>query len=60
MQTRESNGWAVSPLASVLARSDEAAHRWLADRLLGGDPIDPAEAPPATEALDEDYAIAAG
>ena len=60
MQARESEGWAVSPLARVLARSDEAAHRWLADRLLGGDPIDPAEAPPATEALDEDYAIAAG
>ena len=60
MQARESEGWAESPLARVLARSDEAAHRWLADRLLTGDPIEPADAPPATEALDEDYATAAG
>jgi hypothetical protein len=45
MQTRESPAFARSPLEALLARGDEAAIAWLADRLVAGDAVDPAEAP---------------
>lgn len=48
MQERESDAWATTPLDRLLARSDEAAHRWLSERLVGGLPIDPEAAPPAS------------
>jgi tRNA-dihydrouridine synthase 3 len=51
MQTRES-AWATTPLDLLLARHDEAAHVWLAERLVAGDAIDPAEAPEPTAADD--------
>ena len=45
MQQREPPGFARTPLEALLAREDEAAHGWLTERLLGGDPIDAGEAP---------------
>ena len=50
MQTRESAAFARSPLEALLARGDEAAIAWLADRLLARDAVDPAEAPAPSEA----------
>lgn len=49
-----------SPLEALLARSDEAAHAYLADRLLTSEPLDPATAPPsgASRILDDDAAEA--
>jgi tRNA-dihydrouridine synthase 3 len=49
MQEREPAAWARTPLERVLARSDEAAHAWLAERLVSGSEIDVDAAPPATE-----------
>jgi tRNA-dihydrouridine synthase 3 len=49
MQERESEAWADTPLDRVLARSDEAAHLWLAERLVSGEEIDPADAPPISQ-----------
>lgn len=46
MQEREPERLATTPLDEVLARIDEAAHLWLAERLVAGDPIDPSAAPP--------------
>jgi tRNA-dihydrouridine synthase 3 len=45
MQERESMSFARTPLEALLARQDEAAHAWLADRLVGRDAVDPAAAP---------------
>ena len=45
VQTREGAAFARSPLESLLARGDEAAIAWLADRLVARDDVDPAEAP---------------
>ena len=46
MQERESRDVAsLTPLEVLLAREDETAHAWLADRLAAGDPVDPGEAP---------------
>jgi tRNA-dihydrouridine synthase 3 len=45
MQTRESAGFARSPLEALLARGDEAALGWVADRLVARDAVDPVEAP---------------
>jgi hypothetical protein len=53
MQERESVDWARTPLDQLLVRQDQAAHAWLADRLIAGDAIDP-EAAPAPSAEDED------
>ncbi len=41
MQARESSDWTSSPLDRLLSRTDKAAHAWLAERLVGGDQIDP-------------------
>jgi tRNA-dihydrouridine synthase 3 len=51
MQTRESPAFARSPLEALLARGDEAAIAWLADRLVAREGIDPAEAPAPSAAL---------
>ena len=51
MQTREGAAFARSPLESLLARGDEAAIDWLADRLVARDDVDPAEAPAPSAAL---------
>jgi tRNA-dihydrouridine synthase 3 len=59
MQARECEDWALTPLDRLLARSDEAAHEWLAARLVAGDAVDPAEAP-APSAPDEVRTEAAG
>jgi tRNA-dihydrouridine synthase 3 len=48
MQERESDDWAVTALDRLLARTDIAAHEWLAGRLLDNAPIDPADAPPVS------------
>jgi hypothetical protein len=50
MQTREPLGFARSPLEALLARGDEAALGWLADRLLARQDVDPAGAPEPTTA----------
>jgi tRNA-dihydrouridine synthase 3 len=49
MQARESESWASTPLERLLARADAAAHAWLADRLVSGEPIDPVVAPAPSE-----------
>ncbi len=49
MQEREGDAWAVTPLDKLLARGDEAAHIWLAERLVAGDAIDPDQAPDVSE-----------
>ena len=59
MQHRET--WTPrSPLEALLARADAQAHRFLADALLTGAPIDPADAPEPSEAgeIDDDAAEA--
>ena len=48
MQERESEPRARTPLEQLLGRHDEAAHVWLAERLVAGDDIDPAEQPQAS------------
>jgi tRNA-dihydrouridine synthase 3 len=45
MQTRESAGFARSPLEALLARGDEAALGWIADRLIARQDVDPAGVP---------------
>lgn len=45
MQTREPMTFARSPLEAVLARGDDAALDWLADRLTAMEEVVPAEAP---------------
>jgi tRNA-dihydrouridine synthase 3 len=45
MQSRESSAFARSPLEVLLARGDEAALGWVADRLVARDAVDPVEAP---------------
>ena len=59
MQQRE-NFAPRQPLEHLLARTDAAAHGFLADRLLANDDISPTEAPPAgvTTAIDDDAAEA--
>jgi hypothetical protein len=53
MQTRESAAFARSPLEALLARGDQEALQWLADRLVCRDGVDPAEAPaPAARPVD--------
>ncbi len=48
MQERESRDVSsLPPLEALLAREDEAAHAWLADRLMAGEAVDPEAAPPA-------------
>jgi len=47
LQTRESMTFVRSPLEALLARGDDAALDWLADRLVGREAIAPADAPPA-------------
>ncbi len=49
MQEREPGGFARTPLEALLARDDDAAHGWLVDRLLLGEEVDPAAAPPPTD-----------
>jgi tRNA-dihydrouridine synthase 3 len=53
MQTREAAAFARSPLEALLARGDQEALQWLADRLVCRDGVDPAEAPaPAARPVD--------
>jgi hypothetical protein len=62
MQEREPNRDFESPLDALLARSDPAAHAWLAERLVAREEIDPVEAPAPGDAAVEDgeSALAAG
>ncbi len=53
MQARESDRWAEAPLDRLLARSDEAAHAWIAERLVAGEPVEPDDAPQPSEAAVE-------
>jgi tRNA-dihydrouridine synthase 3 len=48
MQARSAASFARTPLEGLLARSDDAALDWLADRLVAGDAIDAAGVPPAS------------
>jgi tRNA-dihydrouridine synthase 3 len=50
MQERESVPAARTLLEALLARQDEAAHAWLADRLILREPVDPGAAPPPSDA----------
>ncbi len=52
MQERQSDDWVVTALDRLLARTDIAAHEWLARRLLDNAPIDPADAPPVSTPAD--------
>jgi len=45
VQTREDAEWAEAPLDKLLARTDAPAHAWIAERLVAGDDLDPADAP---------------
>lgn len=57
MQEREPACFARTPLETLLARADEAALDWLADRLIAREEIDPRAAPaPAGAALEIDAA----
>lgn len=63
MQEREPRRDFESALDELLARSDTAAHAWLAERLVRREEIDPEAAPPATDAVDrdeEEASLAAG
>jgi len=62
MQEREPRRDLDSPLEALLARSDAAAHAWIAERLVAREEIDPAAAPvPAdVSAEDGEAALAAG
>ncbi len=53
MQSRESFDFSPGSLDALLARGDEAAHAWLAERLIAREEIDPAAAPPPSPATDE-------
>ena len=53
MQVREPMTFARSPLEALLARGDDAALDWLADRLLARDDVVPAEAPAPTSVPEE-------
>jgi tRNA-dihydrouridine synthase 3 len=58
MQQREPAMPDGAPIERLLARTDSAAHTWLASALIDGTPIDPAEAPPpGAEPLDEPAAV---
>jgi len=48
MQTRGDITWAESPLERLLARTDVTAHAWIAERLVAGDDLEPADAPDPT------------
>ncbi len=54
MQERSDASFARSPLERLLARGDEAALDWLADRLVAGDPVEAAEAPDPSAAVVKD------
>jgi tRNA-dihydrouridine synthase 3 len=63
MQEREPRREFASSLDALLARSDTAAHAWLAERLVAREEIDPAEAPAPSErgcADEGEAALAAG
>jgi tRNA-dihydrouridine synthase 3 len=49
MQTRESLDYPPGSLDALLARGDDAAHAWLADRLVAREEIQPEEAPPPSD-----------
>jgi tRNA-dihydrouridine synthase 3 len=49
MQSRNDKSFVRSALEAVLARSDDAALDFLADRLMSGEPVGPDSAPPPSE-----------
>jgi tRNA-dihydrouridine synthase 3 len=60
MQGRDSPDFGRSPLESLLARNDAAAHAWLTERLIAHEGVDPAAAPPPTEEVARDESQVAG
>lgn len=60
LQQREGREWATTPLEALLARSDVAAHEWIADRLLDGLPPDPALAPAVSAEHEQDASVVSG
>jgi hypothetical protein len=60
MQVREPMTFARSPLEALLARGDDTALDWLADRLLARDGVVPAEAPAPTSIPEENDELAEG
>jgi tRNA-dihydrouridine synthase 3 len=60
LQQRESRDEVQTALEGLLARGDEAAHNWIADRLLAGESLDPEAAPPVSHQRDEDTSIVSG
>ena len=59
MQEREPGRQWTDSLDALLARTDSAAHAWLAERLLAGDEVRPSDAPAADTAA-EVAIVAAG
>ena len=53
LQEREAGSHVRTPLERLLARSDGAAHDYLADVLMAGAPVDPPAVPPAEGAQEE-------
>ena len=60
LQQRESRAPAQLPLDALLARGDDAAHQWLADRLLAQEPIEPGGAPPVSHQREDDINLVSG
>ena len=60
MQEREPSRAFASSLEALLARTDPAAHAWLAERLVAGAAIDPDEAPSPSDAREDADIVAAG
>jgi tRNA-dihydrouridine synthase 3 len=60
MQGRDARDFGRTPLESLLARADGAAHAWLTERLVAHEAVDPAAAPPPTEEMEGDETQVAG
>jgi tRNA-dihydrouridine synthase 3 len=60
MQGRDARDFGRTPLESLLARGDAAAHAWLTERLVAHDAVDPAAAPAPTEEVEGDESQVAG
>ncbi len=60
MQEREPERVFASPLEELLARPDESAHRWIAERLVAQEEVDPLGAPEPSDAAERAELSAAG
>lgn len=60
MQEREPARATHDPLEQLLTRADTEAHEWLTDRLIAGEPVDPASAPAAAQSEAGEFVEAEG